>query len=52
MGTAYVCWTAIGAVSICIVGMIFFNEPRDLIRIFFLSLVIVGIVGLKLTTPS
>ncbi|MGI6448582.1 MAG: DMT family transporter [Methanobrevibacter boviskoreani] len=52
MGTAYACWTAIGAVSICIVGMIFFNEPMDLIRIFFLSLVIVGIVGLKLTTPS
>lgn len=52
MGTAYACWTAIGAVSICLVGMIFFDEPASLLRIFFLFVVIVGIVGLKLTSPA
>ncbi|OWT32654.1 QacE family quaternary ammonium compound efflux SMR transporter [Methanobrevibacter sp. 87.7] len=50
MGTAYACWTAIGAVSICIVGMLFFNEPHDFLRILFLTLVIIGIVGLKFTS--
>ena len=52
MGTAYACCTAIGAVSICIVGMIFFNEPYDLFRILFLVLIIIGIVGLKLTSNA
>lgn len=50
MGTAYACWTAIGAVSICLVGMAFFNEPHNIFRILFLILIIIGIVGLKLTS--
>ena len=49
MGTAYACWTAIGAIGAVIIGMIFFNESTSFIRILFLALVIVGIIGLKLT---
>lgn len=50
LGTAYACWTAIGAVGTVIVGMVFLNESTSIVRIFFLFLVIAGIIGLKLTT--
>lgn len=49
IGTAYAVWTGIGAVGTAIYGIIFFNEPKELIRIFFIFLIIVGIIGLKLT---
>ena len=51
VGTAYVVWTGIGAVGGAIVGMIVFNEPRDVWRIVSIALVVGGIVGLKLTGP-
>lgn len=48
VGTAYAVWTGIGAVGTAILGMILFNESKELIRIFFIFLIIVGIVGLKI----
>lgn len=48
-GTAYACWTAIGAVGVIVVGMIFLGESTSLSRILFISLIVIGIVGLKLT---
>ena len=51
VGTAYVVWTGIGAVGGVIVGMLMFHEPRDVLRLASIALVIVGIVGLKLTGP-
>ena len=50
MGTAYACWTAIGAIGVIIIGMIFFNESTSFVRLGFIAMVIIGIVGLKLTT--
>ncbi len=49
IGTAYAVWTGIGAVGTVIYGMIYFNESKELLRIFFIFLIIVGIIGLKLT---
>ena len=51
MGTAYACWTAIGAVGVIIFGIFFLGESANLLRIFFIGLVIAGIIGLKITTP-
>lgn len=48
VGTAYAVWTGIGAVGTAILGIILFNESKELIRIFFIFLIIVGIVGLKM----
>jgi quaternary ammonium compound-resistance protein SugE len=48
VGTAYAVWTGIGAVGTAILGMILFNESKEFIRIFFIFLIIVGIVGLRL----
>jgi len=48
IGTAYAIWTGIGAVGTAILGMILFGESKELIRIFFIFLIVVGIVGLKI----
>ncbi len=52
MGTAYAVWTGIGAVGVAIMGIILFNEPRDLARLFFIFVIIMGIVGLKLSSST
>lgn len=48
VGTAYAVWTGIGAVGTAVLGIILFQESKDLIRVFFIFLIVVGIVGLKL----
>ena len=50
IGTAYAVWTGIGTVGAAILGMILFDEPRDLVRIACIFLIIAGIGGLKLTS--
>jgi quaternary ammonium compound-resistance protein SugE len=48
IGTAYAIWTGIGAVGTAILGMILFNESKEFVRIFFIFLIVIGIVGLKI----
>ncbi len=50
IGTAYAVWTGIGAVGTVLVGIIFFREPADFWRIFFISTLIISIVGLKMVS--
>ena len=50
VGTAYVVWTGIGAVGGAVAGMILFGEPRHVLRLASMALVLAGIVGLKLTS--
>jgi quaternary ammonium compound-resistance protein SugE len=52
IGTGYAVWTGIGAVGVAILGMVLFNEPRSLLRILSILLIIAGIAGLKLLTPA
>jgi quaternary ammonium compound-resistance protein SugE len=47
LGTAYAVWTGIGTVGAVIVGMLLFGEPASLIRLLCVSLIVSGIVGLK-----
>ena len=49
IGTAYAVWTGMGAAGAVIAGLLLFNEPREFSRLFFLSMVVIGIVGLKIT---
>ena len=49
MGTAYACWTGIGAVGVILIGILFFNESTNFLRILFITLIVLGIIGLKLT---
>ncbi|MFG0245611.1 MAG: quaternary ammonium compound efflux SMR transporter SugE [Phycisphaerales bacterium JB052] len=49
IGTAYAVWVGIGAAGTVILGMILLGEPATPARILFLLMLIVSIVGLKLT---
>lgn len=49
VGSAYAVWTGIGAVGIAIAGMVWFSEPVTAIRISCIALIVVGIIGLKLS---
>lgn len=50
MGTAYAIWTGIGALGAVVVGIIMFKEPLTAARIFFAALLLIGIIGLKITS--
>jgi quaternary ammonium compound-resistance protein SugE len=50
MGTAYAVWTGIGAVGTFALGLLLFSEPATLARFFFVGLIVIGIVGLKLAS--
>lgn len=50
LGTAYAVWTGIGALGAVIAGIILFKEPVTALRIFFISLLMIGIIGLKATS--
>jgi quaternary ammonium compound-resistance protein SugE len=52
IGTAYAVWTGIGAVGTAIVGIMFFGEPRTAIRLACIALILIGIVGLKASSPQ
>lgn len=47
LGTAYGIWTGIGAAGTAILGIVFLNEPRDLVRILCILMIVAGVVGLK-----
>ena len=47
IGTAYAVWTGIGAVGTAILGMVLFGEPRTVLRLTCIVLIVAGIVGLK-----
>lgn len=49
IGTAYGVWVGIGALGAAILGVVLFNESASPARIAFLGLLLVSIIGLKLT---
>lgn len=50
IGTAYAVWTGIGAVGTVLLGIWIFKEPVHFWRLFFLSSLIISLVGLKLVS--
>lgn len=48
IGTAYVIWTGIGAIGTVLLGILFFHDSANIFRLLFLSLILIGIVGLKI----
>jgi len=47
-GTGYAVWVGIGAVGVTVAGMVMFSETVSVARVLFLSIIVVGIVGLRL----
>ena len=52
VGTAYAVWTGIGAVGTIVVSVALGNETIGALRVFFVVLIIAGIIGLQLTSGS
>lgn len=49
IGTAYAVWVGIGALGASILGIILFKESVSFTRLFFLGLLLIAIIGLKVT---
>jgi quaternary ammonium compound-resistance protein SugE len=52
VGTGYAVWTGIGAAGTAVLGIILFAEPATAARLGCIGLIVAGIVGLKLVTPT
>ena len=50
VGTAYAVWTGIGTVGTAALGIYLFNEPATLLRLACIGLILLGIIGLKITS--
>ena len=51
VGTAYSIWVGVGAVGTVVLGIVLFGEPASAARMISVTLILAGIVGLKLSTP-
>ncbi len=49
IGTAYAIWTGMGAVGVAIIGIFLFKESTDWIRLSSIMMIVIGMVGLKLS---
>lgn len=50
IGTAYAVWTGIGASGTAVLGILLFDESQAPLRLACLGLIVIGIVGLRLST--
>lgn len=51
LGTAYAVWVGIGTVGAFVAGIILFGESISWLRIASVALIVVGLIGLKLSSP-
>jgi quaternary ammonium compound-resistance protein SugE len=49
IGTAYSVWVGVGVVGTVILGIVLFEEPINAARSISIMLIIIGIIGLKMT---
>ncbi len=52
IGTAYSVWVGVGSVGTLILGIALFGEAANVFRLISVALIILGIVGLRLSTPA
>ena len=52
VGTAYAIWTGIGAVGVATLGVVLFSESASPARLGCIALIVAGVVGLKLFSPT
>ena len=52
VGTGYAVWVGIGAVGTAILGIVLLGESASVGRLASIGLIVVGIIGLKLATPT
>lgn len=50
IGTSYAIFTGIGAVGTVLIGIFVFNEPATFMRLFFITTLVLSIIGLKMVS--
>lgn len=51
-GTVYAVFTGSGAAAIVLIDFIVFGAAFSLVKVLFISLIIIGVVGIKMTTGN
>ena len=49
IGVAYAVWTGIGALGTLVMGIMVFNDPMNLFRLASALLIVLGIVGIRMS---
>jgi small multidrug resistance pump len=52
VGVAYAVWSGVGIVAITVIGMLFFDERLTPVQLGFMALVLIGAIGLQVSTRS
>lgn len=50
LGLSYAIWTGMGAAGAVVAGIFLFNEPSGFWHILFLSMIVIGIIGINFVT--
>lgn len=51
-GTVYAVFTGSGAAAIVLIDFIVFGADFSIAKVFFIGLIIIGVIGIKMTTPD
>mgnify|MGYP001486959065 CR=1 FL=1 len=52
VGTAYSVWVGVGSVGTVVLGILLLGEPANAARLISVTLIVAGIIGLKLSAPG
>jgi small multidrug resistance pump len=52
ISVAYAVWAAVGTVLIAAIGILWFREPATPAKLVFIGIIVVGVVGLHLSSDS
>jgi multidrug transporter EmrE-like cation transporter len=52
VGVVYAIWSGAGIVAITIIGAFFFDERLAALQFFFIAMILIGAMGLQLTTQA
>jgi multidrug transporter EmrE-like cation transporter len=51
VGIAYALWSGVGIIAMAMLGVVFFDQKLSLMQVGCIALVLVGAIGLRVTTP-
>lgn len=51
-GTVYAVFTGSGAAAIVLIDFLFFNAEFSIAKVIFIAIIIVGVIGIKMTTAA
>ena len=52
ISVAYTIWAGIGTAAVAIIGIVYFKEPSSLVKILSIILIVLGVIGLNLSSNS